>query len=83
MFLPLLETPMVILPYYFNFVILSSPLSNEADVYPYFLTSWGLAELNGKKNTKRQTYPLVCFLPSQSRALDQPFSSSTRSTRRT
>ena len=46
-FLPLFHSAMVILPLFFNFVILPSLYSNEAPVYPFFVTPSKIVGLTG------------------------------------
>jgi hypothetical protein len=49
----LMGTSMVILPFLFNFMILTLLFSKEATVYTYSLTPLGLVGLNGKKKIKK------------------------------
>ena len=72
-FLPLSSTPIVILPLFFNFVILPSLFSNETPVYPCFVTPSKMLGLNGKKKKKKRHLHEKTMIPLSPFLLSHPF----------
>ena len=71
--MPLSSTSIVILLLFFNFVILPSLFSNEAPVYPCFVTPSKMLGLNGKKNKKKRHLYEKTMMPPSPFLLSHPF----------